>query len=150
MRSTSAMARLHEILLDNGVSPEAAGPWPAWKLFKAFLRESVEDALDDALVQYGTYEEKNGRVLPHLYLVRQFSELRVGALHDDDPSSAFTHLVCEFCYHPGAIPEAAEREIWTMDVPHFAQFVDRVESDVHVQALLGAEPMWSAIYLEEN
>jgi hypothetical protein len=144
------MGHLREILSANGVSPEAADPWLAWRLFKAFLRQPVEDALDDGLVQYGTYEEKDGRVAPHLYFVRQFSEVRVSALHDDEPSNACTHLVCEFCYHPDVIPEVACREIWTMDVSHLGQFVDRVESDVHVQALLGAQPVWSAVYLEEN
>lgn len=142
MHYAEARRRLSELLTAAGLAPESLEPWPAWKVFKAFAREAVEDALDDCVVQYGTYEDVAGVDSVHLYLAREFSD-------DGDDSEPATHLVCDLTFDAGALPTLAA-EFWTQDGPNFVSFIDRVESDPGFQALMNARPVASSVYVEEN
>jgi hypothetical protein len=140
-----AEARRHliELLTRAGLTADSLEPWTAWKVFKAFARESVEDALDDCLVQYGVYEDGGGVDSAHLYFVREFSD------GEDDDGGPATHLVCDLTFDVAALPTPGA-EFWTQDAATFSAFVDRVEADPGFQALMNARPVASSVYVEEN
>ena len=121
MQHAEARRRLIELLTGAGLTPDSPEPWPAWKVFKAFAREAVEDALDDCLVQYSVYEDSDGVEGAHLYFAREFSD-------GDDDGEPATHLVCDLTFDVAVLPTPAA-EFWTHDAPTFSAFVDRVEAD---------------------
>jgi hypothetical protein len=133
------------MLAAAGMAPGALDPWEAWKVFKAFARTPVEAVVDDALVQYGVYEDEGGEERAHLYLVREFSE----ADPPGEGAAPATHLVCDLAFPPRALGGAPPAEFWTQDAPAFEAFVDRVEGAAGFQALVGARPTGTAVYLEE-
>ena len=127
-------------------APELLAPWPAWKVFKCFLREPVDGAASDALVQMGAYIDPEGPRI-HLYLVRQFSDELAHDLPERDEQLA--HLVCEIVF-PASSPRALRlRELWSQDYRSHAAFIDAVESDPAFQRLMNAEPISSRVYWEE-
>lgn len=142
MHYAETKRRLSELFTAAGLTPDSLEPWPAWKAFKAFAREAVEDALDDCVVQYGIYEDATGVDLAYLYLAREFSD-------DSNDGEPATHLVCELTFEATALPVPAG-EFWTQDASSFSAFVDRVEADPGFQTLMNARPVASSVYLEEN
>jgi hypothetical protein len=143
-------ARLRAMLREAGLAPEALDPWEGWKVFKAFLRDPVEGAVDDALVQFGRYDDPEGPRV-HLYLARQLSDVRAADAPEFDEQ--FAHLVCDLAYESAALPPGgvdAETEVWSQDFPSRAAFVDYVEALPSFQALMNTRPLASAVFLEDT
>ena len=147
MHFVEASERLIHLFDDAGLAPELLQPWPAWKIFKRFLREPVEGAASDALVQLGAYAETEGQRI-HLYLVRQFSDELAHDLPEHDEQ--FAHLVCDLAFRAECAHVARVRELWSQDYDSRAAFIDAVESDTAFQALMNAEPISSRIYWEQQ
>ena len=146
MHFVETTQRLIHLLDESGLAPDLLQPWPAWKVFKRFLREPVDGAASDALVQMGAYIDAEGPRI-HLYLVRQFSDELAHDLPECDEQLA--HLVCDLIF-PAASPRAIRfHELWSQDFPSHAAFIDAVESDPVFQSLMNTEPTSSRIYWEE-
>ena len=150
MRYAEAAARLRRMFAERGLAPDALEPWDAWKVFKAYLRTPVDAALDgvvdDAVAQYGVYLDADGAERAHLYLAREFSTPEG---QEGGGALPVTHVVCDLAFEPGALPRAARGEFWTQDAPTLEAFVDHVEADAGFQALMGARPLNSSVYVEE-
>ena len=163
MRYERADASLRRLLAAEGLPSEALEPWPAWKAFKRFVREPVEDdrIISDALVQYGREEEADGGHRAYLRFVREFSLTDVStgrategdkALTDaqEEPGSPLTHVICELEFPADALDSEGQTvEFWTQDAPSWSAFVDRVEADPGFQRLVNLRPERSAVYAEE-
>lgn len=147
MHFVEASERLIHLLDESGLAPELLSPWPAWKVFKRFLREPVDGAASDALVQVGAYDDGVDGKQIHLYLVRQFSDELAHDLPEHDEQIA--HLVCDLAFPAASTRIKQVHEIWSQDYRSHAAFVDAVESDTVFQALMNAEPISSRIYWEE-
>ena len=146
MHFVETTQRLIHLLDESGLAPDLLQPWPAWKVFKRFLREPVDGAASDALVQMGAYIDAEGPRI-HLYLVRQFSDELAHDLPECDEQLA--HLVCDLVF-PAASPRAIHfHELWSQDFHSHAAFIDAVESDPVFQSLMNTEPTSSKIYWEE-
>ena len=50
----------------------------------------------------------------------------------------------------GALPRGVRGEYWTQDAPTLEAFIDRVQEDKGFQALMGAWPVVSSVYVEEH
>jgi hypothetical protein len=143
VETTERLLRLFE---EAGLTPDLLQPWPAWKLFKRFLREPVDGAASDALVQMGAYLEADGPRI-HLYFVRQFSDELAHDLPERDKQ--FAHLVCDLAFTAASPRDMRFRELWSQDYLSHSAFIDAVESDPAFQKLMNAEPISSAIFWEE-
>jgi hypothetical protein len=138
--------RLIRLFDEAGLAPELLQPWPAWKVFKHFLREPVEGAASDTLVQMGAYIDADGPRI-HLYFVRQFSDELAHELPERDEQLA--HLVCDIVF-PAASPRAMRyHELWSQDFRSHSAFIDAVERDSAFQKLMNAEPVSSRVFWEE-
>jgi hypothetical protein len=146
MHFVETTERLIDLFNESGLAPDLLQPWPAWKVFKRFLREPVDGAASDALVQIGSYIDPEGPRI-HLYLVRQFSDELAHDLPERDEQVA--HLVCDLVF-PAASPRAVRfHELWSQDFRSHSAFIDAVESDSAFQKLMNAEPVASTIFWEE-
>lgn len=146
MHFVEASDRLAHLFDEYGLAPDLLSPWPAWKVFKRFLREHVDGAASDALVQIGAYDDPEGLRI-HLYLVRQFSDELAHDLPEHDEQIA--HLVCDLIFPVASARITDELELWSQDYRSHAAFVDAVESDFIFQLLMNAEPTSSRVYWEE-
>jgi hypothetical protein len=146
MHFVEATERLQHLFAEAGLAPDLLQPWLAWKVFKRFLREPVEGAACDALVQMGAYIDAEGPRI-HLYLVRQFSD----ELAHDFPESdrQLAHLVCDLVFPAASPREMRFRELWSQDYRSHSAFIDAVEGDPAFQSLMNAEPISSTIFWEE-
>lgn len=142
VETTERLLRLFE---EAGLTPDLLQPWPAWKVFKRFLREPVDGATSDALVQMGSYIDADGPRI-HLYLVRQFSD---ELAHDyPERDAQLAHLVCDLVF-PAASPRDMQlRELWSQDFYSYPAFIDAVESDPSFQRLMNTEPISSSVFWE--
>lgn len=143
---------LRRMLRAQSLAPEALEPWTAWKVFKAYLRMPVEGSVDDALVQYGCYDDDAGRSRSHLYLVWEFSlpELSEAEALLEEGAEPLTHVVCDLTYESSALAPREPVEFWTQDAPSLTAFIDAVEADPGFQRLLNARPLRSAVDVEEH
>jgi hypothetical protein len=146
MHFVETTERLQHLFEEAGLAPDLLQPWLAWKVFKRFLREPVEGAACDALVQMGAYIDAEGPRI-HLYLVRQFSD----ELAHDFPESdrQLAHLVCDLVFPAASPREMRFRELWSQDYRSHSAFIDAVEGDPAFQSLMNAEPISSTIFWEE-
>ena len=145
MRALLARDRYLELLTASDASPGLLPPWTAWKAFKQFIREPIEDAIDDAAVIFGRYTDEDGVDRAHVYCVREISE----RTDEDAAAESALHVVADIALDgPVRVPETPT-EHWTQDVPTMQQFTDRVEADAGFQSLLTADARASAVYLEE-
>lgn len=145
MHFVETTERLVLLFEETGLAPELLAPWPAWKVFKRFLREPVDGAASDALVQMGAYIDTEGPRI-HLYLVRQFSDELAHYLPERDEQLA--HLVCDIAF-PAPSPRVLKLvEFWSQDYTSHACFIDAVESNSTFQALMNSEPVSSRVYWE--
>lgn len=147
MHFVEANERLIHMLDESGLGPDLLTPWPAWKVFKRFLREPVEGAASDALVQVGSYDDSEGPRI-HLYLVRQFSDELAHDLPEHDEQ--YGHLVCDLAFPAGCTHIDHVHELWSQDFRTQTAFIDAVETDSVFQALMNAEPISSRVYWEES
>jgi hypothetical protein len=148
MHFAEASDRLAHLLGESGLAPELLSPWPAWKVFKRFLREPVDGASSDALVQVGAYDDGVEGERIHLYLVRQFSNELAHDLPEHDKQIA--RIVCDLAFPTACARIEQVHEIWSQDYRSRAAFVDAVEGDTVFQRLMNAEPVSSRIYWEES
>lgn len=146
MHFVETTERLMRLLEESGLTPDLLLPWPAWKVFKRFLREPVEGAACDALVQIGAYIDGDGPRI-HLYFVRQFSDELAHDLPERDRQIA--HLVCDLVFRAASPRDMGLHELWSQDYYSHSAFIDAVESDPDFQALMNAEPISSRIFWEE-
>ena len=146
METAHAYMRLVDMLEEAGLSPTSMSPWPAWKIFKRFLREPLDDAASDALVQIGSYPDPVGYRI-HLYFVRQFSDVLAhdSAAHDKQ----FAHLVCDLAFADRIARIRKDREWWSQDFRARGAFIDAVETDPIFQALMSGEPLETGVYWEQ-
>lgn len=142
-----ATDRLLHLFEEAGLAPDLLQPWPAWKVFKRFLREPVEGAACDTLVQVGAYYDSEEGKRIHLYMVRQFSDELAHDLPEHDEQVA--HLVCDLSFPAECTRVARVRELWSQDFPSHAAFIDAVETDSVFQSLMNAEPISSRVFWEE-
>lgn len=146
MHFVETTERLIHLLDESRLAPDLLQPWPAWKVFKRFLREPVDGAASDALVQMGAYIDPEGPRI-HLYLVRQFSDELAHDLPERDEQLA--HLVCDLVF-PAASPRAIRfHELWSQDFRSHSAFIDAVETDPVFQSLMNTEPTSSRIFWED-
>jgi hypothetical protein len=138
-----AQGTLDTMLAEAGLAEEALDPWATWKVFKAFARIPVDDAVDDVTVQYEMQRAADGRPLVALYLSREFSE------PGSDGADPICHVGCELFFEADALGTAPDAEFWTQDFPTFRQFVDAVESATGFQALMNAVPFATSVYRQE-
>ncbi|HTK48709.1 MAG TPA: hypothetical protein VL328_12110 [Gemmatimonadaceae bacterium] len=143
MKLRDAQGTLDTMLAEAGLAEEALDPWATWKVFKAFARIPVDDAVDDVTVQYEMQRAADGRPLVALYLSREFSE------PGSDGADPICHVGCELFFEPEALGTATGGEFWTQDFATFRQFVDAVESAAGFQSLVNAEPFMTSVYREE-
>ncbi len=137
----------------QGLAPESLEPWEAWKIFKAYLRVPVDGPADDALVQYGRYDDADGAPRSHLYLlVREFSmpELSEAESPFEEGGEPLTHVVCDLIYESGALAPRVPVEFWTQDTQSLTAFIDAVEADQGFQRLMNARSLRSSVYVEEH
>ena len=138
--------RLIHLFDEAGLAPDLLQPWPAWKIFKRFLREPVDGAASDALVQMGAYIDVEGPRI-HLYLVRQFSDELAHDLPEHDEQLA--HLVCDLAFPASSPRDIRFHELWSQDSHSHSAFIDAVETDPVFQSLMNTEPTSSRIFWEE-
>jgi hypothetical protein len=149
-------ARSDEVLRSmfraHGLAPEALEPWEAWKVFKAYLRVPVDGPVDDALVQYGRYDDADCAPRSHLYFVREFSmpELSEAESPFDAGGEPLTHVVCDLIFESGDLAPPVPVEFWTQDRQSLTAFIDAVEADQGFQRLMNARSVRSSVYVEEH
>ena len=143
MRYRESPPALSALLANAGIAESALAPWPTWKVFKAFMRTPLEDVVDDALVQYGVYEDEDGVRRAHLYFVREFSDPTA------EGAEPLGQLGCDLAFAPEVLGHAPSVEFWTQDAATFDEFVDRVERAEGFQALMNAQPVESSVFREE-
>jgi hypothetical protein len=143
MRCRDASSTLSSLLANAGLAEDSLEPWATWKIFKAFIRTPLDDVVDDALVQYGVYEDEDGVARAHLYLMRELSEPTA------EGAEPIGQLGCDLAFDSQALGDAPAAEFWTQDVKALADFVHQVESAEGFQALMNACPVETSLFREE-
>lgn len=150
MRYEHAAVIFWRMLERAGLRLRALEPAPTWRVFIDFLREPVDGALGDALVQYGVYEDDDGVERAHLYFVREFAAAAEEPVAEEEAPPAETHIICDLVFPPDLLRAGEHREYWTQDAPSLDHFIARVEADPEIRKLLAARSTGSAIYGEEQ
>jgi hypothetical protein len=144
VRIQDAADQLSRMYQECGLDPETLDPWPAWKVFKAFLRTPVEAPDEGASVQYGIFEDDGEPFFFRLYWVRQFTEL--DADHEEVP---LRRIVTELALEPERFWWTPDGEVWSYDFPSLSDFIAHVETDPKFQAAMNAPLASSQVYAEE-
>lgn len=139
MKPLAARNALRAMLIENALTPELLDPWPAWRVFKQFLRQcEVEDVYDSAAVIVETEDDGTS-----LLLVRQFSVWEEGENGDESEDVPAGRVIVEFQYDVCAVPGY---EAWTLDYPTLEEWASIVEGDQTFQTLINRTPTHSDVY----
>jgi hypothetical protein len=139
MKPLEARSALRAKLVDQALDPELLDPWPAWRVFKQFLRDvEVEGVYDAAAVI--VEPEEDGTTL---FLVRQFSIWEDGEYEDESEDVPAGRVVVEFRYEACQLPE---NEVWTLDYPTLEEWASVVEGALAFQTLINRTPRFTDVY----
>jgi hypothetical protein len=156
MKINETYSALVRALSIAGLDPDRLEPWPAWKVFKAQLREAVTDGEDAAYVTFGEDRQRDG--FSHLILVRQLASWEPKLLsrtpHPDDQGegedlNVVRELVVDFAYDELAFDLEGGRELACGDFETLEDFFAAVESRADFQHAMSAECIGSLVYEEE-
>jgi hypothetical protein len=150
MRLRDALPALLTELEAAGLDPERLDPWQAWKVFKRFLAEPVEDALDAACIQVDSFTDPDGETRDYLYCVRQFSDVHAdNSAAGEVTEGALRRIVLALGYAPEGTVADERHEVWTQDYPSKAAFAAAVEAAEAFQRAMAASPVRTSVYGEE-
>jgi hypothetical protein len=139
MKPLEARNALRTRLLDKALDPQLLEPWPAWRVFKQFLREcEVEDVYDAAAVIVETDDDATT-----LFFVRQFSIWEDGEYEDESEDVPAGQVVVELRYDVCQLPDY---EAWTLDFPTIEEWASIVEGESTFQSLINRTPTFSDVY----
>ncbi len=134
---------LRGMLADAKLEPDRLEPWPAWKVFKAFLQRAVECEGDAASFQCRPEQDDVGEQRFLVQFLRQCSATEDGT---DTPVSG---VGIEFAYTLEHFPAADDREVWSYEFPSLADFAAHVEALAQFQAAMNERPLTTEVWMGE-
>lgn len=145
MKLTQTEVELRRQLVSARLDPDQLQPWPAWKIFRAFVHREVEDIYDAVSFQYIASDDEAESESPTMFWVRQFTERNAATGEDELVGS----LIVEFQYAPDTVPPNDDAEVWSLDYPDLEQWSSVVEGLPQFQDAINREPALTRVHFEE-
>jgi len=143
MKIIDLEAQLTRLLTDAKLVPDHLEPWPAWKVFKAFMQLPVDCESDAASFQCSAEQDEAGEAHFFVEFIRQCSVTERG---EDSPVAG---VGIELFYDLEQFPATDDQQVWSYDFPSFAAFAAHVEGLAEFQAAMNERPSRTELWLRE-
>jgi len=141
-----ACRTLQTALQETGQALNRLEPWEAWRTFKRFLHQEVEDGYDAASFQF-LPSDPDPELADEagIFLVRQFTARAPGG--EDE---LIGRVVLELRYAAGHFQALPPVELWTLDFPTLEEWASVVEGQPCFQEAMARVPLFSEVYYDEG